>query len=321
VPSCATCTAVYRTECHYDADSDHRRKGALKRDIHNLQQRNDALDVIVASLRSLPESEAISLLYNLRGDSHADELANALRTNVSLPDSYAPQSLEADFAQQLSQSPSKSNTTDEKTSGSNFSRHQSIDSMCVSSTDSPKTSGSPVGWFRRPQDAEFVDHLLNLYFAWVHPFYHFFSRDHFLFDMGRGKTEFCSAMLVNAVLAFACHYSDRPSARVDPGNPNTAGDEFFAEAKLLLEGNEKACLTTVQALGVMSVRECSHGRESNGYQLAGRCVRMALELGLHLSVSGSELRSTDVEVRKITFWGVFNLETYVYPADLSRLLN
>lgn len=80
---------------------------------------------------------------------------------------------------------------------------------------------------------------------------------------------------------------------------------------------EKPSVTTVQALGVMSLRETSQGRESNGYQYAGRCVRMAVEIGLHLSVVSSGLRAVEIEVRKITFWAVFNLETYVSRHPLS----
>ena len=76
---------MYRTECIYDENSDHRRKGALKRDIQSLQQRNDALDVIVASLRTLPEQDAISLLHSLRTDANPDVIAASLRTNVNLP--------------------------------------------------------------------------------------------------------------------------------------------------------------------------------------------------------------------------------------------
>ncbi len=66
----------------------------------------------------------------------------------------------------------------------------------------------------------------------------------------------------------------------------------------------------------MGLRETSQGRESNGYQYVGRCVRTALELGLHLSVVGSGLGSSEIEVRKVTFWGVFNLETYVHSLIL-----
>ncbi|RMY15072.1 hypothetical protein D0868_01090 [Hortaea werneckii] len=305
VPACSTCTAVYRTECSYDADSDHRRKGALKRDLQSLQQQNNALDVVVASLRTLPEGEAVALLHSLRSDANPDELATSLRTNVRLPHSYAPQTLEADFAQQLSTTPT---STSFDSAGFTSSREQSLDDTALSLTTTMSNESSGV-WFRQPQDVEFVEHLLNLHFCWIHPFYHFFHREYFLHDMSRGNTEFCSALLVNAICSFACHYSDRPAARAEATNPATAGDAFFAEAKRLLERTEKSSLTTVQALGIMSARECSHGRDSNAYQLAGRCLRMALELGLHLSVIGSGLRASEVEVRKITFWGVFNLET------------
>ena len=264
--------------------------------------------MIVASLRSLPEDEAIALLHSLRGDSDPDVLAASLKTNVRLPHNFAPQTLEADLAQQMSQSTPSSCSFDTLPYLTASSREHSTDDSQFF-PDDLQSSDSPSVWFKAPQDGEFVEHLLNLYLAWVQPFYHLFSADHFLHDMARGKTDFCSAMLVNALMAFACHYSDRPQARTDPNNPATAGDHFFAEAKKLLDRNEKSSLTTVQALGIMGARECSAGRDANGYKYAGMCVRMALELGLHLSLVGSGLRATDVQVRQITFWGVFNLET------------
>lgn len=259
--------------------------------------------MIVASLRSLPEGEAVNLLHSLRSDTNDDVIAASLRSNVRLPHSYAPQTLEADFAQQMTQPPTQSDIDDEMHA---LKREPSMQSVYSASIP---PSESPAVWFRVPQDAELVEHLLNLYFCWVHPIYPLFSRDHFLHDMGRGRNDYCSAMLVNALLAFACHYSDRREARTDPANPGTAGDHFFAEAKKLLDRTDKPSLTTVHALGVMGVRETSLGRDSSGYHYVGRCVRMALELGLHLSVIGSGLRPSDAEVRKITFWGVFNLET------------
>lgn len=260
--------------------------------------------MIVASLRSLPEAESIALLHSLRGDIIPNALAEQLRSNVRLPHSYAPQTLEADFAQQITTptsatfetpifppQPSRDNSGEDLSYASSLSNEQTI------------------LWFRKPQDPEFVEHLLSLYQCWVHPFYAFVSWDLFLHDMGRGRTEYCSSLLVNAMLSFACHYSDRPLARTDPTNSDTAGDYFYAEAKHMLEQIDRPTLTTVQALGIMSLRETSAGRDSNGYQLAGRCVRMAIELGLHLSVVKNNVRSTEGEVQKLTFWAVFNLET------------
>lgn len=247
----------------------------------------------------------MALLHSIRTDTNDDVIAASLRSNVRLPHSFAPQTLEADFAQQMTQTPTTADIDDGMLALKREPSLQSVYSM------SSTPAESPAVWFRSPQDAELVEHLLNLYFCWVHPIYTLFSRDHFLHDMGRGRSDFCSAILVNALLAFACHYSDRAEARTDPTNPATSGDHFFAEAKRLLEKTDAPALTTVQALGVMAIRETSLGRDSNGYQYAGRCVRMALELGLHLSVIGHGLRPSDAEVRKITFWGIFNLETYV----------
>ena len=283
----------------------------MKRDIQSLQQQNDALDVIIASLRNLPESESVSLLHSLRSDLDLDVLADTLRTNVNLPQSFGHQTLEADFVEHLSVTPPHPRGGDAIQSAEWTTSIEDRDQA-----SDPVPDQIPSLWFRSPQDAEFVEHLFDLYFSWVHPFYHFFSTDHFLRDMGRGRTDFCSALLVNAILSIACHYSERPSARTDPSNPSTAGDEFFAEARQLLDTTNAPCITTVQALGIMSIRETSRGRDSNGYQYAGRCVRMALEMGLHLSLIGSGLRSAEIEVRKITFWTVFNLETYEFSPFL-----
>jgi len=301
--------AVYRTECYYDQDSDHRRKGALKRDIQSLQQQNDALDVIVASLKSLPEQDAINLLHSIRGDDSPEDIAATLQTNVRLPHSFSNQTLESEFVQHMAHPTPTSMTSEASSLTSTFSPGDSRTSSEVSHSASGSAAYSQNKWFRTPQDLELVQHLFDLYFCWVDPFYHIFARERFILDFRSGRTDHCSSLLVNAVMAIASHYSDRAATRAEPLNPATAGDQFFAEARRLLELEDKPSLTTVQALGIMSFRETSHGRDSNGYQYAGRCVRTALEMGLHLSVVGKSLRSADFEARKITFWAVFNIET------------
>lgn len=317
-PSCSTCTAVYRTECFYDQDSDHRRKGALKRDIQSLQQRNDALDVIVASLRALPESDSINLLHSIRSDDNNEGIAASLQTNVRLPHSFGPQTLESEFVQHLTHPDSARAQSDVPSSDPSLSPAH----YRPNGEDHPSGGGityqNPSFWFRTPPDPEFIEHLLDLYFTWVHPFYQLFSQDRFLMDFKRGETGHCSALLVNVICAFGCHYSDRLAARSDADDPLSVGEHFFAEAKRLLDLDEKPSLTMVQALGIMSFRETSRGRDSNGYQYTGRCLRVALEMGLHLSVMSSNLRPAEFEARKITFWGVFNTET-ICSVGMGRL--
>ena len=226
-PACSTCIAVYRTDCYYDAESDHRRKGALRRDLQSLQQRSDALDVIVTALQSVPEDESVSLLRTLREDIGLEVLADSLRRNVDLPKNFDEQTLEGEFADQLSSAPSSSRSTAIALS---ISREDSGD------TSQPRSGAiSPLEtsnrWLRYPCDPELVEHLLTTYFCWIHPFYQFFSRNHFINDMNRGQEEYCSSLLVNAVLSYASLYTDRPSTHMDARTPGTAGDEFFSEAK------------------------------------------------------------------------------------------
>ena len=57
-PACAACASVYHTECVYDLNSDHRRKGVYKKDIDNLKTQNGTLQTLVEAIltvrRQLP---------------------------------------------------------------------------------------------------------------------------------------------------------------------------------------------------------------------------------------------------------------------------
>jgi hypothetical protein len=99
---------------------------------------------------------------------------------------------------------------------------------------------------------------------------------------------------------------------LDPDNPRSAGDHFFAEARRLLYEDETPSLTQTQALCVMALREPSAGRDSSGFLYIGRCMRMAVELGMHLDTTSSpdlKLTPSEIEVRKVTFWGCFIVDS------------
>ncbi|KAG9676528.1 hypothetical protein KCU99_g2659, partial [Aureobasidium melanogenum] len=299
LPSCSTCMAVYRTDCSYDQDTDHRRKGALRKDIASLQNKNTALDVVINSLCALPEHEATALFHSLRRGERLDCLAEAINAG----DTEKLRTLDTELSGP-SGTPGATFHTQAPSTRNESSRSPTDAKWNDVRSQSTAAEGSS-SWFRIPQDAEFVDHLLNLYFSWSHPFFCFFSKDHFLRDMARGSTKYCSAMLVNAVLSVACQYSDRPAAR------ERAGDYFFSEAQRFAENIGAAELTSVQALAVMAVREGSAGRDHISYRLIGRSVRLAMEMGLHLAETTAgepNLRSTEMDIRKLTFWGVFNCE-------------
>lgn len=175
-------------------------------------------------------------------------------------------------------------------------------------------------WTTVTDDKKVVEHLLALYFCWEYPTFASLSKKHFMDDFRQGIPRYCSPLLVNALLALGCRFSDQPIARADPNDSRTTGDHFFAEAMKLFEteGNHRV-LTTIQALGIMSIREASCGRVEEGIYLSGQSIRLAMEMGLHLEAEddddnddGDDHRHSsedaDNAVRQATFWGAFSLD-------------
>lgn len=339
-PVCATCTAVYQTPCHYDADSESRRtKAGSKRDASTAAAApstpppggDDAL-FLLNTMRALPEAEAHELVQHIRRGPRLDvaALADTWRKTALLPSTTPvgePQTLESELSMLLGK-PAMTRSGESRYFG-----HTSSMSLVPEDDDDTHTNNSITRafassaarssptWTTVSTDFAFVERLLDLYFRWSHSFYVLFSRECFYNDFYSNRQKYCSALLVNALLAYACHFTDDPAGRTDPHNPRTAGDHFFDEARRLLYENEASSLTTVQALCVMSMREPSAGRDSSGFAYMGRAMRMAIEMGLHLKNSASPamgLTPSENEVRKVTFWGCFTVDT-VWSICIGRI--
>ena len=163
-------------------------------------------------------------------------------------------------------------------------------------------------WTAVTSDGALVEHLLALYFCWEYPIFATVSKEHFMEDYRKGSTRYCSSLLVNALLALACRFSDRSNIVYDSHDRTTAGDTFFAEAlRLLYTKTDRHVLTTVQALGVMSIHEASCGRISESSFLSGQSIRLAVEMGLHLESTHDDVDGDDSEksVYKAAFWGAY----------------
>jgi hypothetical protein len=164
-------------------------------------------------------------------------------------------------------------------------------------------------WTAVTDDSALVDHLLTLYFCWEYPTFASLSKEHFLMDYRQMDQRYCSPLLVNALLALGSRFSNNPEVRGETQDSLTAGDKFFAEAKRLFAEQRGQYLTTVQALGLMSIREASCGRSSESWFYSGQSIRMAVEMGLHRTLPGNdEGTHMDNSVRLATFWGAFALD-------------
>lgn len=172
-------------------------------------------------------------------------------------------------------------------------------------------------WTTITTDGALVEHLMALYFCWEYPTFASLSKEHFLEDFRQGNSRRCSPLLVNALLALGCRFSNQPGARTDPNDSSTAGNHFFAEALRLLDiEKDRHVLTTVQALGLMSIREASCGRSSECIFYSGQSMCLAVEMGLHhLQENTANLNEEEEKehaVRAATFWGAFSLDQYVF---------
>ncbi|KAF2035527.1 hypothetical protein EK21DRAFT_53843 [Setomelanomma holmii] len=342
-PVCATCTAVYKTECFYDPESESRRSKAASTSAPSAGTKRDAsvvtsspsssnsassAEFIIRSLRQLPEEHVHEFISHIRKDPKADipTLAESWRKNVSLPPSAPLESLslESDLSVLLGKPAIThygQSTHFGHSAGLGLVPEDENFGVGQVRTRNPHLNRKGTTWTTVTSDLAFVEKLLILYFTWNHPFYILFSRECFYKDFRAGRDKYCSPLLVNAICAYACHLTDDPAGRTDPSNFRTAGDHFFAEARRLLFEDETPSLTTTQALCVMSMREPSAGRDSPGFSYIGRCMRMCVELGLHLNNSASPmlgLTPSEIEVRKVTFWGCYTVDS-VYSICLGRI--
>ncbi|KAJ8121381.1 hypothetical protein O1611_g10119 [Lasiodiplodia mahajangana] len=185
-------------------------------------------------------------------------------------------------------------------------RYRGVDQV-LAPLESPEMKVPPSTWTNITSDSALVQHLLALYFCWEYPTFASLSKEHFMRDYVHGRHRYCSPILVNALLALGCRFSTQPNTRANPNEPRTSGDHFFKESlRLLYRETNHHTLTTIQALGIMSIREASCGRDSESWYYAGQSVRLAIEMGLHrLSDDGDE---DELAVKAATFWGAFALD-------------
>lgn len=163
-------------------------------------------------------------------------------------------------------------------------------------------------WTTVTKDSGLVEHLLSLYFCWEYPTFASLNKEHFLKDFAKGQARFCSSMLVNALLALGCRFSTKPNTRANPNDHHTSGDHFFKECqRLYYQEDNHHKLTTIQALGIMSIREASCGRDSESWWYAGQSIRLAIEMGLH-QIQDHGRDDDESAVQAATFWGAFALD-------------
>lgn len=319
----------------YDPNSDHRRKGVYKKDTDTVRTRNTTLQTLIQAILNYDEGEAFDLVRQIRSCDDLEDVAASViarekglvSTNKTVKTSASNENLtqvdqfESELAGKMSELMlDGSRKFIGGTSnliflppGSELHESASIPDSIGFNTDDQVHAVSR--WTRVTDDDSLISHLMTMYFTWHYPFFTTLSKNLFYRDYIRGiSSSYCSALLVNAMLALGCHFSSWRGAFDDPHNLATAGNHFFREAKrLVLENDEheNAKLCTVQAFALMSVREAGCGREGKGWVYSGLSFRMAFDLGLNLdsaNLGAHNLSDEEIDARRITFWGCYLID-------------
>lgn len=333
LPSCAACSSVYETECIYDPNSDHRRKGVYREKLDSSKARSSTLQILIEAILNAAEDDVPEIVRRIRTCDSLDTVAEAIikEDAAILDDDEAlheelskdqPVEGERDLARKMGELRMRNGVV-RFIGGTSHLLHEGDENVTPTEIDSSESQvdGDPItSWSEVTKDRQLIIHLLNMYWNWHYPFFTTLSKRLFWKDFMKGKPPnapkvsfYCSSPLVNAMLALGCHFTDIAGAFAVPGDSRTKGDHFFAEAKrLVFDHDEYATpsLTTTQALALMSVREAGCGREARGWVYSGMSFRMAQDVGLNLDsglVTGDKGQMSDDEIdaRRITFWGCF----------------
>jgi len=331
VPSCAACASVYGTECVYDPNSDHRRKGVYREKIDSMKARNSTLQILIEAILNASEDEVPAIVKKIRTCESLDTVAESILRHGYGNDDDEEESIVADEyttdipiegEQELARKMGELRLENGMVRFIGGTSHliylgdptdpgPEPDMSLVNAGEDPATS-----WTDVTKDTQLIVHLMNMYFNWHYPYFTTLSKHLFYRDFLKGRhagSFYCSPLLVNAMLALGCHFTALAGAYAVPGESRTKGDHFFAEAKRIIlvdDEYEKPRLTTVQALALMSVREAGCGREAKGWVYSGMSFRMAQDIGLNLD-TGSVVQEREkmdehaVDARRITFWGCF----------------
>lgn len=181
-------------------------------------------------------------------------------------------------------------------------------------------------WTDITSSDDLVRRLLAAYLQYDMPYNTPFHVDHFLDDMVAGRENYCTPLLVNAVLAVATVsiFSNPPirgtraaltelhqhgivddPERVDFWDPQNLGCQFWTEAQRLWHARDRQNITTVHAAFLFAELWNMWGFQENARGYLVEAVNAAKEIGLFLpSLKFANARQQTVYA--VTAWNLFS---------------
>ncbi|KJZ79148.1 hypothetical protein HIM_01299 [Hirsutella minnesotensis 3608] len=179
-------------------------------------------------------------------------------------------------------------------------------------TVEPRLSDVKVSlWTTVCSDDTLMRQLLAALFRCEYQFTAAFHKDLFLEDMAAQRSDFCSPLLVNIVLAYSCVCHPSLRDRAEYWNPRTLTYRFCAEARRIWEFEAgEPRITTIQAGILFSVFYNLCGLDEIGQSYRIHAVALARELRLFERDAHND--SDRIRNGKaFAAWALYNWETLV----------
>ncbi|XXH04590.1 DNA helicase rad5 [Hypoxylon texense] len=329
-PKCSLCVR-HRTDCRYATAPTETHSQALKRKHSELQDRITPYEELFGLLKSKSETESLEILRRVRSGADVGSILRHARDgDLLIQLSLAPESRRRYEFPYISDMPAsilvpdnlylrsfvyettfhapRSHSFGHDSQREGYGDDRYLKPYHAAQVVEPNFSNVTVSkWTSVTSDDQLLRRLLNAYLYYQHPWTAAFHMDYFLKDMASGRSRFCSSLLVNSVLAAACHMSREIPDRTKFWVPQTLGYQFLAEAKRLWElesRKDSASLTTIQAAIVLSIVATTTAMDKVGTSYLLQAITMAVSLDMFSASMGTENEKLR-RARAFTAWGLF----------------
>ncbi|KAI1813727.1 hypothetical protein GGS20DRAFT_586237 [Poronia punctata] len=334
-PICAACR-TRNLQCEYRDSPDATTRADLQRRFVELEKKYHELLELIEMLKNRPEAEAHVILLRLRrstdihstlafinqGDllAHPRHIATPDPRNDALLSSHHPKIYPASSAKAgdttelgvIRKSILEMNPDDYEFPLNQEIRNARRLDIAHPTCDERTLRIDARLWTRVTTNNSIVANLISLYLSWDHCTMRLFDEDYFLDQIATGQTEYCSPLLVNALLAAASlNYS-----AIDKEQSQAMGREFFGEAsRLWATGeDEEAHILRIPGALLMSAWSSWNGKRDMARFYLSQAVKVAQALGLSNPLVwaprgiGAAGRRHKKGIATVA-WGLFNFHT------------
>ena len=295
-------------DCVFAAKPDGRRKDARKRKVEDMQNDSDLLYDLLRSIRDSDDAGMKQILSVVRSNASVAEVKVHIKKQIidaQLDDRDPSPELEdldrtIDAVQQQATFLNTPMLDEFSSTRIGRSRARSYEEPPIMVPASP--------WTQVTRDDDLVSHLVSVWNSWDGNWYDYIDLDLFLKDMRAGDLDcdYCSPMLVNALLAMSCFYSDYAESKTRRGKDSRLSLQFLGEAtRLLADAGDGPSLLKAQTMALLNMAFSLNGQDSVGYSYVKRAYAMCLELQSLAAKSKKPQDEKNQRTLHRACWGIF----------------